>query len=126
VAATSLTSWTDNSSSETSFIVQRFVNGEWVSIADSLVERPIADADGPITNTQGEVLTYQLQSFAVDDQIRVVAQNTVGDTWDYSLNVNGQGGWNGILPPTPGVDSSYAFPVVTVRGFSTPVLVPAV
>ena len=45
--------------------------------------------------------------WVVGDQFRVIAQNTVGDTWDYA-----NGNLNEILPGT------FAFPVVTTEGVS--------
>ncbi len=71
--------WTDTSIAETAFLIQRKEAGEpWVDLA--LVSTPL-DAE----NTTG------LRSF-VDETVlnhrdyayRVIAQNTVGDTWDYA------------------------------------------
>jgi FtsP/CotA-like multicopper oxidase with cupredoxin domain len=71
--------WTDTSIAETAFLIQRKEGAEpWADLA--LVSTPL-----DVENTTG------LRSF-VDDTVanntdyayRVIAQNTVGDTWDYA------------------------------------------
>ncbi|MBI4775465.1 MAG: multicopper oxidase domain-containing protein [Deltaproteobacteria bacterium] len=88
-------SWVDNSSNETSFIVQRSDDGgaTWVDVG-TVPEDTTMFADAGLMN-------------AVPYNYRVVAQNQVGDTWDYS-NPN----FNEIAP------GSYAFPVLTMESFS--------
>lgn len=99
-AATGTLTWTDNSVSETAFVVQKLVDGTWTAM--KTVERPLLDP-----NTTGEQLSYVDPAFATGDQYRVVAQNTVGDTWDYS-----DPNLNEIVPGT------FAFPVVTTESVS--------
>jgi titin len=60
----------------------------------------------PLGSTTGEKLSVVVP-WVVGDQFRVIAQNTVGDTWDYA-----NGNLNEILPGT------FAFPVVTTEGVS--------
>jgi len=67
----------------------------------------------PLPNTTGEVLSV-VQPGVIGDQFRLVAQNTVGDTWDYS-NPN----LNEILPGT------FAFPVITAEAVSEALIVTA-
>jgi predicted phage tail protein len=61
----------------------------------------------PLANTTGDVLSFTDPSWMEGDKYRVVAQNTVGDTWDYS-----DPNLNEIQPGT------YAFPVFTVQSVS--------
>jgi FtsP/CotA-like multicopper oxidase with cupredoxin domain len=94
-------SWTDNSLSETAFVVEKSTDGvTWTAIGK--IDRVITDQ-----NTTGEVLNLNDPSWTAGDQYRVVAQNTVGDTWDYSDQ-----NLNEILSGT------YAFPVFTVESVS--------
>ena len=94
--------WTDNSLSETAFVVEKSVDGgvSWAEVG--WIERPLL-----APNTTGEVLDFAVSEWLEGDQYRVVAQNTVGDTWDYS-DVN----LNEIAANT------YAFPVITVESVS--------
>jgi hypothetical protein len=90
-------SWKDDSITETAFVVEKLVNGVWTQVDQQ--DRILGDP-----NVTGEVLSYQDLSFVAGDQYRVLAQNTVGDTWDYS-----NPGGNEIVP------GPYAFPVVTAK-----------
>jgi hypothetical protein len=74
--ATTTLSWTDNSLSETAFVVEKRVNGAWTPV--HTVQRPLTAA-----NTSGDTLTYVDATWTSGDQYRVVAQNTVGDTAGY-------------------------------------------
>jgi len=76
-------SWTDNSRSETAFVVEKSVDGvNWTPLGQ--IVRVLTDP-----NTTGEVLSFLDPSFVAGDQYRVVAQNTVGDTWNYAdPNIN--------------------------------------
>lgn len=103
---TGVLTWTDNSVSETAFTVQKLIGGTWTTV--DTVERPLLDP-----NTTGDQLTYADPTFVTGDQYRVVAQNAVGDTWDYS-----DPNLNEIVPGT------YAFPVVTTQSISEVVTVP--
>jgi hypothetical protein len=94
-------SWTDNSLSETAFVIEKSADG---GVTWTVVGR--IDRDLTALNTTGDVLSLVV-SWAEGDQFRVVAQNTVGDTWDYS-DVN----LNEILPGT------YAFPVFAMQSIS--------
>ena len=64
-------------------------------------------------NTAGDQLSYIDPTFLAGDQYRVVAQNAVGDTWDYS-----DPNLNEIVPGT------FAFPVVTTESVSAVLTVP--
>jgi FtsP/CotA-like multicopper oxidase with cupredoxin domain len=66
-------SWTDESLSETAFVVEKLVSGVWTAVYT--VDRPL-----DVTNTTGDLLTYPDLSFVAGDQYRVFAQNTVGDS----------------------------------------------
>jgi FtsP/CotA-like multicopper oxidase with cupredoxin domain len=93
-------SWTDNSLSETAFVVEKLVDGVWTPVDQQ--DRLLGDP-----NTTGEVLSYIDTSFAAGDQYRVFAQNTVGDTWDYAdsaINEIVNGGF-----PTVTTKSAYAY-----------------
>ncbi len=65
-------SWTDESLSETAFVVEKLVNGVWTQV--NQIDRPLN-----VTNTTGDVLSYTDASFVAGDQYRVFAQNVVGD-----------------------------------------------
>ena len=95
-------SWTDMSLSETAFVVEKSMDSgaSWTEVGS--IERLITDE-----NTTGEVLSVNITNWIAGDQFRVVAQNTVGDTWDYS-----DPALNEILPGT------FAFPVVTTVAIS--------
>jgi FtsP/CotA-like multicopper oxidase with cupredoxin domain len=93
-------SWTDNSRSETAFVVEKSQDGiSWTAVGR--VDRQLSPTAGIST---GGTETFADSHWTQGDQYRVVAQNTVGDTWDYS-----DPGFNEILPGT------YAFPVVTTE-----------
>jgi len=98
--ATGTLSWTDSSLSETAFVVQKLVSGVWTPVGQ--IDRLLTDP-----NTAGDVLNFTVSTWVTGDQYRVVAQNTIGDTWDYS-----DPGFNEIPPGT------FAFPVYTVESFS--------
>jgi hypothetical protein len=95
-------SWTDQSLSETAFVIQKSsdAGASWIEVGT--IARVITDE-----NTKGEVLSFAVGSWVDGDQFRVVAQNTVGDTWDYS-----DPNLNEIAPGT------YAFPVFTAEAVS--------
>ncbi|MGB7874108.1 MAG: fibronectin type III domain-containing protein [Anaerolineales bacterium] len=93
---TNTLTWIDDSITETAFVVEKLVAGVWTQVDQQ--DRTLGDA-----NVAGEVLNYQDLSFVAGDQYRVLAQNTVGDTWDYANN------GNELVPGT------YAFPVVTAK-----------
>jgi hypothetical protein len=114
--------WTDNSLSETQFLVQRSTDGgtTWTDVGTkaTLFDKPglgpgvnggTPQLPGllPGANSSGGTYSLDVGTVTSGDQFRVVAQNTVGDTWDYS-----DAGFNEILPGTN------AFPVVTAK--STP------
>ena len=101
-ASTLTLSWTDNSLSETAFVVQKSVDGaNWTQVGDPIVRPLLAP------NTTGEVLSYVDPTWASGHMYRVVAQNTVGDTWDYADTA-----LNELEPGT------FAFPVVTLESVS--------
>jgi FtsP/CotA-like multicopper oxidase with cupredoxin domain len=94
--------WIDNSLSETAFVVQKSTDGgtTWTDVFT--LDRPLT-----VANTKGDVLSYPDPAFAPGHRYRVVAENTVGDTWDYS-----DPNLNEIAPGT------FAFPVVTATSVS--------
>jgi hypothetical protein len=113
----SILSWKDNSLSETRFVIEKSTDGgiSWTEVGaveqlpktdkgDIIVMDPMM---GPPVNTTGQVLTFDVGAWIEGDQFRVVAQNVVGDTHDYS-----DGNLNEILPGT------YAFPVFTSQSIS--------
>ena len=110
-------SWKDNSLSETAFVVEKSLDGgaTWTAVytVDRLPKNALGDviADPntglPPVNTTGEVLSFTDPEWTVGAQYRVAAQNTVGDTHDYS-----DPNLNEILPGT------FAFPVFTVQSIS--------
>ena len=70
--------WNDNSVAETAYVIETSTDGvNWTEIA----RKPVALAPGP--NSTGP-MSYVLPSWATGDQYRVVAENTVGDTFDYA------------------------------------------
>jgi Ca2+-binding RTX toxin-like protein len=91
-------SWVDNSANETDWIVERKTNGgDWTPLA-SVPSTTGPDVGGTVTfgdTTVAEGSTYVY---------RVLASNTVGDTWDYSdPEIN-----EGASFPTMTVDSAYS------------------
>jgi len=100
--ATGTLTWTDNSLSETAFVVEKFQDGgiSWVEVGR--IDRVLTDP-----NTTGGTESFIDPAWVMSDLYRVIAQNTVGDTWDYS-----DPNLNEILPGT------FAFPVVTATSVS--------
>jgi FtsP/CotA-like multicopper oxidase with cupredoxin domain len=100
--ATGTLTWTDNSRSETAFVVEKSQDGgvSWVEVGR--IDRVLTDP-----NTTGGTESFIDPAWVMTDLYRVVAQNTVGDTWDYS-----DPNLNEILPGT------FAFPVVTTKAVS--------
>ena len=95
-------SWTDNSLSETAFIVEKSRDGGTTWTEVHRIEHALT-----APNTKGQVLNFTDPLWAAGQQYRVAAQNTVGDRWDYS-----DPNLNEIVPGT------YAFPVFTVQSVS--------
>jgi FtsP/CotA-like multicopper oxidase with cupredoxin domain len=103
--------WTDESLSETAFVVEKSADGgaNWseVGTVQRLFSDPLtAVLLNPQPAPKGEVLTFPVTGHVVTDQYRVFAQNTVGDTWDYAdpnLNEIVNGGF-----PTITTKSAYA------------------
>lgn len=106
-------SWTDNSRSETAFVIEKSSDGglSW-TVVGGPINRVFFDTitGEPLTNTTGDVLSQGGLAWVAGDQFRVIAQNVVGDTADYSLP-----NLNEILPGT------FAFPVVTAETASDPI-----
>lgn len=98
--------WNDNSINETAFVVQRMDGtGAWVDLAT--IPSPLNQP-----NTHG-VRTYTDTTFRWNTTVysyRVVAQNTVGDTWNYA-------------DPAINQIVSGGFPTVTAQSVSSPVAV---
>jgi FtsP/CotA-like multicopper oxidase with cupredoxin domain/fibronectin type 3 domain-containing protein len=93
-------SWIDNSQSETAFVVEKSQDGgiSWAQVWQ--IDRVLTDP-----NTTGGTESFTDPAWATGDQYRVVAQNTVGDTWNYAdpnLNEIVNGG----------------FPTITTTGIS--------
>ncbi len=75
---TTTLSWNDNSLSETAFVVQKSTDGvNWTFVGQ--INRVLTDP-----NTTGGVESFVDMTWVAGDQYRVVAQNTVGDTWNYA------------------------------------------
>src|SRR5581483_8208331 len=106
-AGSGTASWTDNSLSETAFSVQTSADGgvTWTEVGR--VERALAavNTTGPVSLTIGPLTGVRL---------RVVAENTVGDTSDYS-----NPGTNEI----PTFIGDTGFPHVTAKSLSNVVTV---
>jgi len=101
-SATKTISWTDNSIADTAYVVQKLVGGTWTDLQTF-------PTDLAVPNTTGTTMSYVDPASAPGDQYRVQAQNTVGDTADYSDPGN-------EIPP-----GSFAFPVVTATSISATV-----
>jgi FtsP/CotA-like multicopper oxidase with cupredoxin domain len=103
--------WTDESLSETAFVVEKSADGgaNWAEVGT--VQRLFSDPLkavllDPLPAPKGEILTFPVTGHAATDQYRVFAENTVGDTWDYAdpnLNEIMNGGF-----PTITTKSAYA------------------
>lgn len=108
-ALTRTLSWTDNSLSETAFAVERSVDGgvNWTEVGrlERIIYAP---------NTTGSTESLPISAWMEGDLFRVVALNTVGDTWDYS-----DPNLNEIEP------GAYAFPVITLEAASEAIVAPA-
>jgi hypothetical protein len=78
-------SWTDNSLSETAFVVQKLLlNPVTLTLEWTPVFTLPRLLDPAVPNTTGGTESWLDPAFMAGDQYRVVAQNTVGDTWNYS------------------------------------------
>jgi FtsP/CotA-like multicopper oxidase with cupredoxin domain len=109
--STGTLTWTDESLSETAFVVEKSADGgaNWSEVG--VVQRLFADPLNavlldPPPAPKGEILTFPITEHVATDQYRVFAQNTVGDTWDYAdpnLNEIANGGF-----PTITTKSAYA------------------
>ncbi len=98
--------WNDNSIAETAYVIQVSTDGvNWVDVA----RYDVPLTSGP--NSTGP-MSYVLPTWAMGDQYRIVAENTVGDTFDYA-NPN----INEIVAPATG------FPHITVTSNSEVVIV---
>jgi FtsP/CotA-like multicopper oxidase with cupredoxin domain len=103
--------WTDESLSETAFVVEKSADGgaTWseVGTVQRLFSDPLrAVLFSPLPADKGEVLTFPITGHTATDQYRVFAENTIGDTWDYAdpnLNEIANGGF-----PTITTKSGYA------------------
>jgi FtsP/CotA-like multicopper oxidase with cupredoxin domain/fibronectin type 3 domain-containing protein len=87
---TMILSWTDNSLSETAFVIEKSNDGiNWTVLGQ--IDRLLSDV-----NTTGEVLGFNVGNIGAGDQYRVAALNTVGDTLSIGF-------------PTKTVKSAYAY-----------------
>jgi fibronectin type 3 domain-containing protein len=68
-------SWTDNSLSETAFVVEKSTDGGTTWIEVNRISRALG-----VPNTTGELLQWINPTPVISDQYRVFAENTVGDT----------------------------------------------
>ena len=77
--ATMTLTWIDDSITETAFVVQKSSDGgvTWMDLYT--VTRLLTDP-----NTAGEMLSFIDPTWVSGDQYRVLAQNTVGETWVYA------------------------------------------
>jgi len=103
-------SWTDESLSETAFVVEKSSDGGTTWVEEGIIPRLFSDPLrgvllNPAPAPRGELLTLVVP-YVAGDQYRVFAQNTVGDTWDYAnpnFNEIALGGF-----PTITTKSAYA------------------
>ncbi len=91
--------WTDASIGETAYAVEKWVNGAWTEVPGSRINR---DLGAP--NTTGEAFTFT-DAWVSGDRYRVVAEDTIGDGWNYA-------------DPNLNQIVSGGFPTVTARSFS--------
>ena len=114
---TNTVSWTDRSTNETAFLVQKSTDGtNWTDVGT--VSRLFLDPLNavlldpvPLPNTAGDTVTLTDAAIVAGAQYRVVAQNTVGDTWNYA-------------DPNVNEIVSGGFPTVTATATSSVLLVP--
>ncbi len=106
---TATLAWNDNSIAETAYVIQTSTDGvTWTEVAR--MDVPLTS--GP--NSTGP-MSYVLPSWATGDQYRIVAENTVGDNFDYA-----NPGTNEIgTAAAPGT----GFPWVTVTSNSAVIIV---
>jgi FtsP/CotA-like multicopper oxidase with cupredoxin domain/fibronectin type 3 domain-containing protein len=103
---TATLAWNDNSVAETAYVVQISTDGaNWTDV--DRIDIPLT----PGPNSTG-AMSYVLSAWAMGDQYRVVAENTVGDTFNYA-----NPGVNEITAPDTG------FPHVTATSSSEVVIV---
>lgn len=99
-------SWTDNSRSETAWVIERAtsVAGPWSVLAT--IQRDAAGLNETTGESVGDVITYSdvIGNVQTAYAYRVMAINVVGDTWQYS-----DPAFNNIDPNVP------AFPVMTLK-----------
>jgi FtsP/CotA-like multicopper oxidase with cupredoxin domain len=108
---TATLSWTDNSISETAFVVEKSIDGGTAWTVEATIQRLFSDPlravlVDPLPAPKGEVITFTDNLYQAGDQYRVAALNTVGDTWDYA-----NPGTNEIVSggfPTVSAKSAYA------------------
>jgi FtsP/CotA-like multicopper oxidase with cupredoxin domain len=107
---TATLAWNDNSVAETAYVIQTSTDGvNWSEVVGGRFDVPLTS--GP--NSTG-LMSYVLSTWADGDQYRVVAENTVGDTFNYS-----NPGTNEI-PTFPG---DTGFPHITATSSSEVVIV---
>ena len=110
--------WTDESLSETAFVIEKSTDGgaTWteVDVIQRLFSNPLrAVLLDPPPAPKGEIITFPITGHAATDQYRVYAQNTVGDTWDYAdpnLNEIANGGFPTITTKSAYVTVAQAVP----------------
>ncbi len=110
--------WTDNSINETSFLVQKSTDGgttwEDLGVVSRLFSDPLNAVmlpGGLLPNAAGSTVDFGDGALPGTAQYRVIAQNTVGDTWDYA-------------DPNVNEIVSGGFPTVTASSTSSVVIVP--
>jgi FtsP/CotA-like multicopper oxidase with cupredoxin domain len=104
-------SWTDNSIAETAYSVQLSADGGTTWTEVGRIDRVLTDL-----NTAGGTESVNVGAGLAGVQFRVVAENTVGDTFDYA-----NPGTNEIgTPAAPGT----GFPSVTATSVSAVVTIP--
>lgn len=98
--------WADASVAETAYAVEKLVSGVWTEVwrLDRVLAAP---------NTTGEPLSFTApDAWVTGDQYRVVAENKVGDAWNYA-----DPGLNEIV--------SGGFPTVTAKSYA-PITIPEI
>lgn len=108
--------WTDNSTNETAFVIQRRIagsTGAWSQVAMVQTEQRVNKTTLPAGTTTGAATgpaTYvdRIGNTNTQYEYQVYAINTVGDTWDYSD------------PAFNNIPAGGGFPTITVDSRNTP------
>jgi len=105
--------WNDNSIAETGYAVERSSDGGVTWLQVGMVEPPLGQP-----NTTGQVIFTDTIDIRLSYQYRVIAINTVGDTWNYATPQN--------RIPLPGTLYPMGFQVITVKSAYSNVAIPII